>query len=185
MQVTFKVPVGETIARELLVALLNVGTEEAPKWSPVGKRVNDSSAEYDWSNDTSQDILGNTYTQKKKPVITQSFEPWDLSGGDEAQQKIYNLAVVEQNAQALSNQDMLIAHYYTTTSGSTAASFGERYMACSIDVTSLGGEGGGNIAMPISVTYGGERIIGSVTNSGGSVTFTPEASAASVEEVGV
>lgn len=172
--VIFNVNSGETVARELLVALLNTGTSDSPVWSPVGRRVNDSSAEYDWSNETEQDILGNVFTSKKKPIITQTFDPWSLTGGDAAQQKIYQLAVVEQNAQALANMDMLIVHYYTK-SGSTAASFAERYDGCSIDVSSIGGEGGGSIAMPIEVTYGGKRTVGSVTKGeDGAVTFTPE-----------
>lgn len=174
--VTFNAKAGETIGRELLVALLNTGTSDAPVWSPVGRRVNDSTAEYDWQNETEKDIVGNTYTTKKKPIITQTFDPWSLSGGDAAQQKIYQLAVVEQNAQALSNMDMLIAHYYTKE-GETTASFAERYDGCSIDVTGIGGEGGGNIAMPIEVVYGGNRTIGTVTkDESGVVTFTPEVS---------
>lgn len=173
--VTFNVNNGETIGRELLIAYLNTGTHDAPVWSPVGRRVNDSSAEYDWGNETEQDIIGNTYTSKKKPVITQTFDPWSLSGGDAAQQKIYQLAVVEQNAQALSNMDMLIAHFYTKN-GETTGSFAERYESCSIDVTSIGGAGGGSIAMPISVTYGGDRTVGSVAKADGVVTFTPDVS---------
>ena len=67
--VTFNVNNGETIGRELLIAYLNTGTHDAPVWSPVDRRVNDSSAEYDWGNETEQDIIGNTFTSKKKPVI--------------------------------------------------------------------------------------------------------------------
>lgn len=80
------------------------------------------------------------------------------------QQKIWQLAIVDQDAQALANMDMLIAHMY--------AGFAERYDSCMIEVQSEGGEGGGNIGMPINVTYGGNRTIGSVTNTGGTVTFT-------------
>ena len=160
---------GETVARELLVAYLNTGTDESPVWSPLGKRVEDSSAEYDWGESTSQDIIGNTWAKMKKPIITQTFEPCDLDAGDEAQKKIWQLAVVEQNAQALSNMDLLIAHLY--------AGFGERYKSCMVKPSSLGGEGGGNIGMPLDITYGGERSIGSVTNTGGTIKFTPEVTA--------
>lgn len=166
---------GETIARELLIAYLNTGEESAPVWSPLGKRTTDSSEEFDWSEETNQDIIGNTYTTMKKPVITQTFDPWDLDSSDAAQQKIYNLAVVEQNAQALSSQDMMIAHFYTTDSGTVAKSFAERYHSCSVKPSGLGGEGGGNIGMPIDVTYGGEREVGSVSKSSdGKVTFTAD-----------
>lgn len=173
---------GETIARELLIAYLNTGTDSAPVWSPVGKRTTDSSEEFDWGEETSQDILGNTYTTMKKPTITQTFDPWDLGNGDEAQAKIYNLAIVEQNAQALTNQDMLIAHFYTTASG-TSGSFAERYASCMVKPSGLGGEGGGNIGMPIDVTYGGERTVGTVSkDASGKVTFTAgSASSASLE----
>lgn len=160
---------GETVARELLVAYLNTGTADSPVWSPLGKRVEDSSAEYDWGESTSQDILGNAWAKLKKPIITQTFEPCDLDAGDEAQKKIWQLAVVEQNAQALSNMDLLIAHLY--------AGFGERYESCMVKPSSLGGEGGGNIGMPLDITYGGKRSIGSVTNTGGTIEFTPEVTA--------
>lgn len=160
---------GETVARELLVAYLNTGTAEAPVWSPLGKRVEDSSAEYDWGESTSQDILGNAWAKLKKPIITQTFEPCDLDAGDEAQKKIWQYAVVEQNAQALSNMDLLIAHLY--------AGFGERYKSCMVKPSSLGGEGGGTIGMPLDITYGGERTIGAVSNTGGTIKFTPEVTA--------
>jgi hypothetical protein len=172
---TFNTNPGETIARELLIAYLNTGTSSAPVWNPIGKRTTDSSMEYDWSEDTSQDILGSTYTTLKKPTVTQTFDPWELDGGDDAQAKIYNLAVVNQNATALANQDMLIAHFYTTASGGKG-SFAERYASCAVKPSSLGGEGGGTIGMPIDVTYGGTRTVGSVSKaSDGAVTFTEEA----------
>ncbi len=171
---TFNTPAGQTIARENLIAYLNTGTPETPNWSPLGKRTTDSSEEYDWGEETSQDVLGNTYTTMKKPTISQSFDPWDLSGGDAAQQKIHQLSIIEQNAPALCNQDMLIAHFYTTKAGGTG-SFAERYASCSVKPSGLGGEGGGNLGMPIDVTYGGERTLGSVSKAAdGTITFTPD-----------
>lgn len=168
---TFNTPAGQTVARELLVAYLNTGTSDAPVWSPLGKRVTDSSQEYDWSEETSQDILGNSWGTLKKPVVTQTFDPNDLDGGDAALVKIWNLAVVEQNAQALANQDMLIVHLYAGASG---AAFAERYTSCMVKPSGLGGEGGGNITMPIDVTYGGARIVGTASNTGGKITFNEE-----------
>lgn len=177
----FNTPAGETIARELMIAYLNTGTESAPVWSPFGKRTTDSSIEFDWGEETSKDILGNTFTTMKKPTATQSFDPWDLDGGDAAQQKIYQLAIVDQNAQALTNMDVMIAHFY---SGSTGAAFAERYSSCMVKPTSLGGEGGGNLGMPVDVTYGGERTVGTVAKGGdGSVAFSAGgASGAHLEE---
>ena len=170
---TFNTPSGQTIARELLICYLNTGTTATPVWSPLGKRVEDSSTELDWESDISRDILGATYGTMKKPKITQTFEPCDLDGSDAAQLKIWNLAVKDQDAQALAAQDMLIVHFYA---GESATPFAERYRSCMIEVTGLGGEGGGNIGMPITVTYGGTRTLGTATKdaSTGAITFTPQ-----------
>ena len=165
----------QTIAREMMIAYLNTGTKDAPVWSPMGKRATSSDLEFDWQEETSQDILGNTYTSMKKPTITQSFDPWDLAGGDAAQQHIANLAIVAQDPQALTNMDMMIAHNYLNKENEVVAHFAERYDACMVKPTSLGGDGGGNLSMPTDVTYGGTRTIGAVSVADGVVTFTPAA----------
>lgn len=170
---TFNTTAGQTIARELVIAYLNTGTTSTPVWSPVGKRVEDSSAEYDWDTESIRDILGSTYTTMKNPVITQSFDPCDLDSGDAGQVKLWNLGVKDHDAQALSNLDMLIAHFYA---GDAATPFAERYAACAVEITGLGGEGGGNIGMPLNVTYGGKRTVGTVAKAqDGTITFTPAA----------
>lgn len=170
---TFNTPAGNAIARELLVAALNTGTAEAPVWSPVGRRVEDSSASFDWGIESSKDIFGATRTKGKKPVITQTFEPWTLDAEDKAQQKIWNLAIKDQDVGALMAQDMLIVHLYAGESGKF---FAERYKACSVLPTDLGGEGGAFVGMSIEVTYGGDRVTGTVEVDNGEFTFTPEVS---------
>lgn len=169
--ITFNTASGETIARELLVAYLNTGTSEAPVWSPVGKRVEDSSIELDWSVETITDIFGDTYSTGQKATKTQTFDPYKLDGGDAALVKIWNLAVKENNVTALLNQDMLIAHLYA---GAEGQNFAERYHACAVLPSSLGGAGGASIDMPIDVTYGGKREVGTIAKSETGVVFTPE-----------
>lgn len=164
---TFNTTAGQTIARELLLACLNTGTAENPVWSVIGKRVTDSSMQFDWSDESKKDIIGETHGSMKKPIITQTFDPCELDSGDAAQQKIWQLAIVEQNVQALCALDMLIIHSY--------AGFAERYFSCMIKPTGLGGEGGGFIGMPIDVTYGGARTVGSAAKGENGITFTPAA----------
>ena len=173
---TFNTVPGRNIGRELMIAYLNTGTTNSPIWSPVGRRVQDSSSEWDWESDTIRDILGNVYGTLKKPKITQSFEPGDLDGGDDAQLKIWNLAVNRQDPQALAAQDMLIVHFYAADSTTATNFFAERYSACMVRPTSLGGEGGGDLAMPIDITYGGTRTTGHASRnaSTGAVTFTAD-----------
>ena len=168
----FNTASGQTVDRELLIAYLNTGTTSAPVWSPLGSRVTDSSMEFDWQEESSKDILGTTRSTMKKPIITQTFDPCDLDAGDAAVLKIWNLAVKEQNVAALTNQDMLIAHLYAGTKDTAA--FAERYSACMVKPSSLGGEGGGFVGMPMDITYGGARTVGTAAVSAGTVTFTAD-----------
>ena len=170
--ITFNTPSGQTVDRDLLIAYLNTGTSSTPVWSAIGKRVEDSSMDMDWAEDTKQDILGNTYTTLKKPTITQAFEPLELDSDDTAQVKLWNLAVKDQDYGALANMDMLIVHFYA---GTSSTPFAERYSSCAVRPSSLGGEGGGSVGMPIDVTYGGTRTVGTATKNAttGVVTFTP------------
>lgn len=169
--IEFNTKEGQTIARELLIAYLNTGSSESPTWSAIGKRVEDSGEEMDWSQESVQDILGNTWTTMKKPIITQSFDPIPLDSGDAAAVKLWNLGVKDQDAQSLANQDMLIAHFYAE---SASSNFAERYSGCAIAVTRIGGEGGGNLEISTDITYGGERTLGTVSRAGVTVTFKPD-----------
>lgn len=174
MAYSFNVPQGETIDRHAMIAYLNTGTYASPMWGAIGLRVTDSSVEFDWSSEDNKDILGNTFSVMKTPILTQSFDDWPFSGGDEAQELLAQLAIVEQNARALANMDLMIFHRYLTDKGTVAMSFAERYPSSKIEVTSLGGEGGGNLNISITATYGGAREVGTASlSSSGAVTFTP------------
>ena len=171
-EMKFKTPEGQTIDRQLLIAYLNVGTPEAPQWAALGFRVEDSSMEYDMGKDTKQDIMGNTFTTLKKPVITQNFDPMPLDSSDRAVQHIWNLGVRKQDVQALANQDVMVAHFYA---GTTTAEFAERYPASAVEISNFGGEGGGHLGLSSTVTYGGKRQLGTVTKDAeDAVTFTPD-----------
>lgn len=172
---TFNTTAGQTIDRELLVLSLNTGTSSSPTWSPIGSRVPDGSEEYDWQKDTSTDILGIVRTTMKKPQITQTFDPLPLSSDDAAAVKLWNLAVKDQNYAALAAQDVLIVHKYAGTAGT--AMFAERYAGSAFETTGLGGEGGAELTMPITVTLGGTRTTGTAAQDAetGAITFTPEA----------
>lgn len=173
---TINTTAGQTIARELLVAYLNTGTSLSPTWSALGTRVEESSADYDWSDESKKDILGNTHSTMKKPIITQSFDPCNLDSGDSAIKKVWELGVRDQDAQALCNMDLLIVHTYA---GAAGAAFAERYPSSMVKPTGLGGSGGGSIEMPIDITYGGARSIGTASVANGVVTFTPDSGSSS------
>lgn len=167
---TFNTPAGSVVDRCLLILYLNTGTASAPVWSAIGKRVEDSSMEFDWGEETKNDIFGKTYTTMKKPTITQTFEPCELDSGDVAQQKIWEDAIRNQNVAALSNKDMLVVHLYAGTANT--AMFAERYSSCAVKPSALGGSS--NVGMPIDVTYGGNRTVGSAAIVDDVVTFAAD-----------
>ena len=168
---TFNTTAGAVVERKLLILYLNTGTASAPVWSAVGKRVEDSSAEYDWGEESKTDIFGDTYATLKKPIITQTFEPCELDAGDAAQIKIWNQSIKDQDVAAMSNNDLLVVHAYAGTADS--ALFAERYPASTVKPSGLGGSS--SVGMPIDVTYGGKRAAGTAAVSNGSVTFTESA----------
>ena len=166
----FNTAAGQTVDRELLIACLNTGTTSSPTWSPFGTRVTDSSMEYDWQEDSSKDIRGTTRSTMKKPIISETFDPSYLDAGDPAIVKVWNLAIKDQDAAALANQDLLVVHAYAGTENT--AVFAERYSSCMVKPSSLGGEGGCFIGMPIDVTFCGTRTVGTAAISDGVITFT-------------
>jgi len=165
---TFNTAAGADVERKLMILYLNTGSSEAPVWNAIGKRVEDSSMEYDWQEESKKDILGDTHSTMQVPIIKQTFDPCELDAGDAAQVKIWNLAVREQNAAALANQDLLVVHTYAGDADNGV--FAERYPNSMVKPTGLGGSG--NIGMPIDVTFGGKRSIGTAKVTGGAVTFT-------------
>lgn len=172
MKFTINTPEGQTVDRKLYLVYGNTGSYEVPEWHVIGKRVEDSSAENDWSEETKTDILGDTYGIMKAPITTQSFEPCEIDAGDKYQAKLVQLAVVDRNAQALANQDLLRVHLYLTDKDGNA--FAERFPSSMVKPTSLGGEGGGSLTMPVEITFGGTREKGSAKVENKVVTFTPE-----------
>ena len=170
---TFNTTAGAVVERKMLILYLNTGTSsETPTWSPIGKRVEDSSLEYDWGDESKTDIFGNAYTTMKKPVITQTFDPCELDAGDTAQVKIWNQSIKDQDVAAMCNNDLLVVHAYAGTADT--AVFAERYSSCMVKPSGLGGSS--NVGMPIDVTYGGTRTKGTAAVADGTVTFTPEGS---------
>lgn len=165
---TFNTAAGAVVARKMLLLFLNTSSSETPVWSVIGKRVEDSSMEYDWSDESKTDILGDTYTTMKEPIITQAFDPCEMDSGDTAQVKIWNQSIKDHDVAAMCNNDLLVVHAYAGTA--STAVFAERYPSSAVKPSGLGGSN--NVGMPIDVTFGGERSVGTASVSGGNVTFT-------------
>lgn len=169
-ELKFNTPAGQTVDRKLMILYGNTGSYDAPKWNAIGRRVEESSQEYDWGEESKKDILGDTWSTMKSPTVTQSFEPCELDASDEYQQKLWNLAVKDQDAQALCNQDLLVVHAYAGDAATGV--FAERYPSSMVKPDSLGGSGGGSLTMPVSCTFGGHRETGTAAVTETGVVFT-------------
>ncbi len=171
---TFNTTAGAVVERKLLLLYLNTGTSTEPVWSVIGKRVEDSSMEYDWGDESKTDILGDTYTTFKTPTITQTFDPCELDAGDAAQTKLWNQAIKDHDIAAMTNNDMLVVHAYAGEAATGV--FAERYPASAVKPSGLGGSG--NVGMPIDVTFGGTRQTGTAKKgSTGKLEFTADSAA--------
>lgn len=170
-ELNFNTAENTTVARKLLLLYLNTGAAEAPVWSIIGKRVEDSSMEYDWGEETKTDICGNTYTTMKTPVITQTFDPCELDAGDKAQLKIWNQSIRDHDVAAMVNNDLLVVHAYAEAED--GAAFAERWPSSAVKPSGLGGSS--TVGMPIDVTFGGERKVGTATVENGALSFNESA----------
>lgn len=170
---TFNTTPDAVVERKLLILYLNTGTAEAPAWSAIGKRVEDSSMEYDWGEETKTDIFGEIYTTMKKPTVTQTFDPCELDAGDVAQVKIWNMAIRDQDVAAMTNNDLLVVHAYAGTAETGV--FAERWAACMVKPSGLGGSA--NVGMPIDVTFGGKRTTGTASVADKVVSFKADSAA--------
>lgn len=173
---TISTPTGESATREMLITALNIGTTSASSWKALGKHVEESSVDFDYSEEDKQDILGNSYTHVKSPKKTQDFSGNNLIGGDDLMNYLLDLVVVKNDFAALVKQECLIIHTYLKDSEGNA--FAERYSECAVLPSTLGGEGGGVLISDVAVKFGGTRTPGTATYSEtGGITFTPDEAA--------
>ena len=171
---TISADTGKSAKRETLITALNTGTSTSPAWKALGKKVEDSSIDLDWGEETKKDILGHVYTDAQKPAKEQEFSGNNFIGGDDVMNYIADLAIVKEDYTALTQQECLIIHTYLTDS--TGKTFAERYSECAVLPSSIGGEGGGVLVSDVTVKYGGTRTTGTATYSSadGTITFTPD-----------
>mgnify|MGYP000239484248 FL=1 len=147
---------GESPLREQIVTYLNTTASEQPVWSPMGRTVEDSSIDADYSEDSKTDIFGTVWNSAKKPKREQEFSDSNLLAGDAVMNRVLDLCIVQQNMAELQNQDCLVVYLFLQDSSGKA--FAERYPDSTVLMTSIGGPGGEKAVTGIKVSYGGERV---------------------------
>ena len=161
---------GESPLREQIVTYLNTTSSAQPVWSPMGRTVEDSSIDADYSEDSKTDIFGTVWNSAKKPKREQEFSDSNLLAGDAVMNRVLDLCIVQQNMAELQNQDCLVVYLFLQDSSGKA--FAERYPNSTVLMTSIGGPGGEKAVTGIKVSYGGERFTGTVDKT--TKTFTAD-----------
>lgn len=154
---------GESPIRDQLVTYLNTGTSETPVWSPVGRTVEESAIDLDYSENSKTDIFGTVWNTVQKPKMEQEFSDSNLLAGDAVMNRVLDLCVVQKNMAEVQNQDCLIVYLFLQDSSGKA--FAERYPNSTVLMNSIGGSGGEKAVAGIKVSYGGDRVTGTFDKS--------------------
>lgn len=150
---------------------------ETPNRELLGTRTEDSSYELNPDIQTSQDILGKTYTDVNKTEPQQTFDPFYLIGGSKLGEYLVN-AILENNIDAYTNAFTvyIIAAFIseTVTESQTSVTYYRtaKHTGCSIIPTAIGGDTRNN--MPIEVHYSNVITMGKVNKLSDDFTFTAD-----------
>ena len=158
----------------IMVAEWPASGSESPNREILGTRTEDSSYELNPDIQTSQDILGKTYTDVNKTEPQQTFDPFYLIGGSKLGEFLVN-AVLENNIDAYTNafNIYIIAAFISDNAGETATSYRTaKHTNCSIIPTAIGGDTRNN--MPIEVHYSNIITMGKVNKLSDDFEFTPD-----------
>lgn len=135
----------------------------------LGKRVEESSIEFNNETETTKDILGINYTDVNKTEPSQTFEPFNIIGGSDLAEYLTD-AALRNNIQAYNNT--FNVYIITSFIGSSGAYFAVKHTGCSIIPTSIGGDA--YVQMPIEVHYSNNITAGTVDKLANDFTFTAE-----------
>ena len=158
----------------IMVAEWPASGSESPNREVLGTRTEDSSYELNPDIQTSQDILGKTYTDVNKTEPQQTFDPFYLIGGSKLGEFLVN-AVLENNIDAYTNafNIYIIAAFISETSGETTTAYRTaKHTGCSIIPTAIGGDTRNN--MPIEVHYSNVITMGKVDKLSDDFEFTAD-----------
>lgn len=145
--------------RKMYTLWVNTGTTGAKVWECVGVGVEDSALEFNADFTKTTDILGVTRTQITKFEPEQSFEPCTLRGGSPLQFQLFQHWLNDRRAELCNYEVMLVFGFIDgTTAGTYVAAL---YSGSAVIPQSIGGSA--YVDMPITITPGGTKLIGSAT----------------------
>lgn len=165
-------PDGQRAERKTLITVAewtdSTGTSSTQKREILGKRVEDSSVEFNADIATVTDILGITYTDVNKTEPVQSFDPFNIIGGSDLASYLTEAALSNDITKY---NNVFTIYIIAAFSGSSSAYFAVKHTGCSIIPTSIGGDA--YVGMPIEVHYSNNITKGTVDKLADDFEFTP------------
>ena len=133
----------------------------------IGKRVEDSSIEFNADITTITDILGITYTDVNKTEPQQTFDTFKIIGGSKLASYLVDAALSNNITKYNNNFTIYII---TAFIGTSSAYNAVKHTGCSIIPTSIGGDAW--VEMPIEVHYSNNLTKGTVNKLADDFEFT-------------
>lgn len=171
----FNLAANRRAERKLLITCVEwqelVGTTPTQRREIVGKRITDSSIEYNPDIVTENDILGNTYTDVNKTQPEQSLDPFTILGGSKLAELLNDIR--KRNALAELNQ--FTVYVITAFVGNSSTGYdAEKHENCTITYDRIGGED--NVDFPITIHYSNDLTTGTVDKLTSDFEFTADVS---------
>lgn len=136
----------------------------------LGKRVEDSSIEFNADTTTATDILGITYTDVNKTEPQQSFDPFNVIGGSKLASYLVDAALSNDISKY---NNVFNVYVITAFIGNSSAYSTVKHTGCSIIPTSIGGDAW--VKLPIEVHYSNNITKGTVNKLADDFEFTAAA----------
>ena len=156
---------GQLIPRNLVATYVDLSTDSTPIWYLLGTRVEDAAIELNGDIEETTDILGNVYAEYSNIKPSMSMSPYPVTHGS-AVHKILLLHYLNKDWAKFSTFKCMNVFGFVRpgTSGTTASAgfAAETYDACTLEITSLGGDTKTN--MDFTIHFGGNVQVGHVAS---------------------
>ena len=172
---SFNLPANRRAERKLLITCVEwtelVGTTPTQVREIVGKRIPDSSINYNPDIQTENDILGNTYTDVNKTQPEQSLEPFNIIGGSRLAELLNDI----RRRNAITELNQFTVYVITAFVGNSTNGYdAEKHEECTITYDSIGGED--NVEFPITIHYSNKITTGTVNKLTSDFEFSADVS---------
>lgn len=163
----------EKIKRSKFASFLNTAPgETSPVWSRFGKGVTSQTVSYNPESNTEQYIdedSSTTTLDRYAPTMDGQMTAYKGEAVFDFVDELRRKRAVGSDAET----DVLLVYIYDAEGGATSYPAEKQHVNVQID--DFGGEAGGSLPINFTVNFMGDPVLGTVTISNGTATFTEDA----------